>query len=105
MTGPPQPPIQASRIADVLAPVAVDTAYSYRIPIDMAVQPGDFVEAPLGARMTTGIVWAVREGGGDNLKAIARRRDLAPLRQPLRDFLDWVARWTLAPRGDRKSVV
>ena len=98
MTGPPTKPA-TSRIADVLAPVAVDTAYSYRIPADLSLQPGDFVEAPLGARMTTGVVWSVREGGGDNLKAIARRRDMAPLRQPLRDFLDWVARWTLAPRG------
>ena len=99
MTGPPKPTHPVSRIADVLAPVAVDIAYSYRIPADTAVEPGDFVEAPLGARMTAGVVWSVREGGGDNLKPIARRRDWRPLRQPLRDFLDWVARWTLAPRG------
>ena len=26
-------------------------------------------------------------------------RDWPPLRQPLRDFIDWVARWTLGPRG------
>jgi len=98
MTGPPTI-TPTSRIADVLAPVAVDTAYSYRIPVALTVQPGDFVEAPLGARMTTGVVWSMREGGGDNLKPVSRRRDLPPLRQPLREFLDWVARWTLAPRG------
>ena len=37
--------------------------------------------------------------GGDNLKSVAAARDWPPLRQPLRDFVDWVARWTLAPRG------
>ena len=26
-------------------------------------------------------------------------RDWPPLKQPLRDFIDWVARWTLSPRG------
>ena len=41
----------------------------------------------------------MREAGGDNLKSIAAVRDWPPLRQPLRDFVDWVARWTLAPRG------
>ena len=96
MTEPSKP---TSRVADVLAPVAVDIAYSYRIPAELSLQPGDFVEAPLGARMATGVVWSIREGGGDNLKAVARRRELTPLRQSLRDFLDWVARWTLAPRG------
>jgi primosomal protein N' (replication factor Y) len=100
MNGTPKPPTgAASRVADVLAPVAVDTAYSYRIPADIIVAPGDFVAAPLGTRMATGVVWRLREAGGDNLKPLAQRRDLAPLRQPLRDFIDWVARWTLAPRG------
>ena len=50
-------------VADVLAPVAVDTAYSYRVPADLALKPGDFVVAPLGTRQTTGVVWALREGG------------------------------------------
>ena len=49
--------------------------------------------------MATGVVWAVRPGGGDNLKAIAATLDWPPLRAPLRDFIDWVARWTLSPRG------
>jgi primosomal protein N' (replication factor Y) (superfamily II helicase) len=84
---------------DVLAPVAVDTAYSYRAPSDLKLEPGAFVRMPLGARQATGVVWAVRPGGGDNLKAIAGTLDWPPLRAPLRDFIDWVARWTLSPRG------
>src|SRR5450631_3439544 len=100
MTGTPPPePNPSHRVADVLPPVAVDVSYSYRVPAGLVVAPGDFVEIPLGSRTTTGVVWALREGGGDNLKPVQRRRDLTPLRKPLRDFVDWVARWTLAPRG------
>ena len=86
-------------VVDVLAPVAVDTAYSYRIPRGMVLAPGDFVSAPLGTRETTGVVWTVRAANGGNLKAVIAKRDLPPLRQELRDFIDWVARWTMSPRG------
>ena len=84
---------------DVLAPVAVDTAYSYRAPSDWKLEPGACVRMPLGARLATGVVWAVRPAGGDNLKSVAATLDWPPLRPPLRDFIDWVARWTLSPRG------
>ncbi len=86
-------------VVDVLVPVAIDTAYSYRAPAALKLEPGACVGVPLGARHATGVVWASREGGGDNLKSVAAVRDWPPLRQPLRDFIDWVARWTLAPRG------
>lgn len=87
------------QIADVLAPVAVDTAYSYRVPRGLKLEVGDFVTVPLGNREATGVVWSLRNGPGGNLKAIADKRDLPTLAEPLRNFVDWVARWTLAPRG------
>ncbi len=90
---------RVSQIVDVLMPVAVDQTYSYRLPPGLDVARGQFVEAPLGARRTTGIVWSVGAGDGANLKTIVSRRDIPPLPAPLMDFLDWVARWTLAPRG------
>ena len=86
-------------VVDVLAPVAVDTAYSYRAPAGLKLEPGAFVRMPLGARLATGVVWAARAAGGDNLKPIAEVLDWPPLHAPLRDFIDWAARWTLAPRG------
>ena len=89
----------AATVVDVLLPVAVDTAYSYRAPPDLKLEPGAAVRVPLGTRQATGIVWAAREAGGDNLKPVFGARDWPPLRAPLRDFIDWVARWTLAPRG------
>ena len=92
---------QAGAIADVLMPVALDTAYSYAVPPGMALEPGAFVEAPLGPRMALGVVWALRPApqGASNLKSIAARVDAAPLNQHLRDFIDWVARWSMSARG------
>jgi primosomal protein N' (replication factor Y) (superfamily II helicase) len=89
----------AGKIVDALFPVAVDTLYSYKVPAGLTLAPGDFVSAPLGTRVSTGVVWAVRDGDGGNLKSITARRDWPPLKSAMRDFIDWVARWTLAPRG------
>ena len=35
------------RVVDVLVPVALDQAYSYRVPDRMEVAPGDLVDVPL----------------------------------------------------------
>lgn len=90
------------RIVDVLAPVALDQAYSYRVPRGMAVAPGDFVRVPLGPRETTAVVWGegeARPGLDNRLKDIDGVIDLPPLREELRRFVDWVAAYTLSPRG------
>ncbi len=91
----------AATIADVLMPVALDEAFSYAVPPGMALEPGAFVAAPLGSRMAAGVVWALRPAprGAANLKSIAARLDPPPLNQHLRDFIDWVARWSMSARG------
>ncbi|WP_237480466.1 primosomal protein N' [Lichenibacterium dinghuense] len=86
-------------VVDVLIPVAVDQAYSYRVPKDIVLAPGDFVVVPLGTRQTIGVVWDARSAGGDNLKSVLSREDWPPVREPLRRFVDWLANWTLSPRG------
>ena len=50
------------RVADVLVPVAIDQAYSYRVPADLDLTEGDLVEVPLGTRETIGAVWEIRQG-------------------------------------------
>ena len=40
----------APQIADVLMPLALDTAYSYAVPDGMALGEGDVVQVPLGTR-------------------------------------------------------
>src|SRR4030088_1370748 len=84
----------ASRVVDILVPVALDQAYSYRVPDGMALAPGDLVSVPLGARTANGVVWAEIPAPNprlDNrLKYIEERLDVPPLRPELRQFVDWV---------------
>ena len=91
------------RILDVLVPVALDHAYSYRAPDNVTLAPGDLVTVPLGPRECTGVVWGEKETPDqrlDNrLKDITDRLDIPPLRGELRRFIDWVADYTLSPRG------
>jgi len=93
----------APAFVDVLVPVALDQAYSYRVPRDLDLKPGDLVCVPLGAREATGVVWAdnieVRPGLHNRLKEVAEKLDLPPLKPELRHFVDWVSNYTLSPRG------
>ncbi len=93
----------AQRIVDVLVPVALDHTYSYRAPPELDLHVGDLVAVPLGNAETVGVVWAdnvpVRPGLHNRLKDIEAKLDYPPLRGELRRFIDWVANYTLAPRG------
>jgi len=94
----------ATRIVDVLVPVALDQTYSYQVPEGLELAPGDVVCVPLGARSeTTGVVWA--ENATPNLrlhnrmKDVVGKLDVPPLKAELRHFVDWVAGYTLSARG------
>jgi primosomal protein N' (replication factor Y) (superfamily II helicase) len=90
---------QDAQLAEVLAPVAVDQPYSYAVPEGMALGEGDFVRISLGSRVQTGVVWTLRRGSSDRLKPVIERLDLPPLAKRFRTLLDWIATWTMAPRG------
>ena len=93
----------AKRVVDVLVPVALDRAYSYRVPETLALAPGDIVSVPLGARDATAVVWAENPKPNprlDNrLRDVEEKLDLPPLRPELRSFVDWVANYTVSSRG------
>jgi primosomal protein N' (replication factor Y) len=91
-----------NRIVDVLVPVALDQPYSYRVPRGLEVEAGDFVCVPLGPRECTGVVWgegSARPGLDNRLKEIEHKLDIPPLKPELRKFVDWVADYTINPRG------
>ena len=91
------------RVVDVLVPVALDRAYSYRVPEKLDLAPGDIVCVPLGAREATAVVWAENPKPNprfDNrLKDVEEKLEVPPLRPELRSFVDWVANYTLSSRG------
>lgn len=87
--------------AAVLLPLPLPGPYDYRLPPGIAARRGLIVEAPLGPRDVLGVVWGAAEGGvADERLKDARPLDGHPaLPEKLCDFIDWVARYTLAPPG------
>jgi primosomal protein N' (replication factor Y) len=84
--------------------------FDYRVPAELAVQPGDVVLVPLNRREEIGVVWdGVPEGeshgpGGGGvperkLKPLIAVLDTPPMRAELRRFVDWLASYTLSPPG------
>ena len=101
----PRPAPTGPRVVPVLTPVALDTAYSYRVAHDQTVEPGSIVVVPLGPRKVLGVVWDDEPSAkalkiGDNrLREIEHVYDVPPLTTPTRRFVDWVGRYYLMPRG------
>lgn len=85
----------------VLVPYPVDKAYDYIVPKDMDIRIGDFVCVPLSGREIPAVVWG--EGTGDvnpkKLKHIISRYDLKPMSATTQKFIDWVAGYTMTPKG------
>ena len=93
-------------VAEIQIPLAIDTAYSYVVPHGLEVAPGDVVQVPLGPRETVGVVWAVAETvGGSNLRPVTGVLEVPRLTPTLRGLVDWIARYTLAPRGSALAMV
>jgi len=94
-----------SATAEILIPLALDTPYSYAVPAGLALSEGDVVQVPLGPRETLGVVWSVAErAGGSNLRPVTGRVDVGPLPPALRALVDWLARYTLAPKGSALAM-
>ncbi len=101
-----QDPLEIAAARDtvpVLLPLALDSTYDYLLPPGEALQPGDFVLVPIGPRKEVGVVWERDENAKPvdprKLKAVIDRFELPPLPEAARRFADWVARYTLSPRG------
>jgi primosomal protein N' (replication factor Y) len=101
IAAPPSAPL-AQSLAQVLVPMPIDKAYSYSVPADIDVQLGDYVAVPLGSRMLIGVVWNLDQdydGNPNKLKEIAQKYDLPPMGQAQRDFIDFMAKYTLSALG------
>ncbi|QCK86258.1 primosomal protein N' [Phreatobacter aquaticus] len=93
----------APRYADVLIPVAIDRPYSYRVPAELELGPGDVVSVPLGNRTALGVVWQLRDDPGgvshNRLKDVLARYEVPAVPAAIRRLVDWIADYTLSPRG------
>ncbi len=93
----------STRVVDVLVPVALNQAYSYRVPRGVELKPGDVVSVPLGPREVIAVVWAENANPDprlhNRLKDVGEKLDVPPLQEELRTLVDWVANYTLSARG------
>ena len=100
-SAPVLPRFVAGQRVGVLLPLPLSGAYDYRVAAGMELATGDFVRVPLGARQATGVVWGA--GAGDiaegRLREVAARLPAPPMTGVMRDFIDWVAAYTLYPAG------
>src|ERR1700744_2465857 len=96
-------PASSTGVVDVLVPVALNQAYSYRVPRGMELKPGDVVCVPLGPREVVAVVWAENANPDprlhNRLKDVSEKLDVPPLKDELRSLVDWVANYTLSARG------
>jgi len=85
----------------VLLPLPLDAAYDYKADPAWGLGRGAVVEVPLGRRRLIGVV--LGPGGDDvaedKLRGVIRVFDVPRLPGTVLDLVDWVAGWTLAPRG------
>lgn len=87
-------------IADVAFDAPLASPFRYRVPEGWALTPGQRVLAPLKGPPRVGVVVALREGGGEALKSLARVVDPAPLLIPDQiDLVRWMAAESLASFG------
>ncbi|HHI82068.1 MAG TPA: DEAD/DEAH box helicase, partial [Rhizobiales bacterium] len=88
-------------VVSVLLPLALDAAYSYSVPPDMALVVGDYVNVPLGPRLVAGVVWktGVAAPKGMRLRDVRQRFDLPSMSEAQRRFMQWIADYYMAPPG------
>ena len=85
----------------VLLPLPIHALYDYLVPDEFDVVPGNYVVVPLGGRDVLGVVWG--DGLGDvapeKMKPILDVKSAPPLSDTMREFIEWVARYTVNTPG------
>lgn len=85
----------------VLLPLPLAEAYDYLPLEDASRAAGTIVDVPLGKKQMKGVIWGKGMGGvpESKLKPILRLLDLPALPDVSRRFVDWVAHYTVTPKG------
>jgi primosomal protein N' (replication factor Y) len=89
-------------IAEVLLPVPFDHGFDYCLPPHHTIACGDVVKVPFGKRQLFGIVTELKaqsETPVEKLKWVEDKIDWVQLSPAESKFIDWMAAYTLAPRG------
>jgi primosomal protein N' (replication factor Y) len=95
-----------ARIAKILIPRPLPEPFDYSEPHGLDLRLGQIVAAPLGPRLTVGVVVDLRDAAGGNrpLKPVAEILDIPPLPTRTIEFIDWAARYSVDSPGQALAI-
>ncbi|MEM7068402.1 MAG: primosomal protein N' [Pseudomonadota bacterium] len=90
-----------TRTVSVLLPIPTEGPYSYGVPEDLVLEPGDIVKVPLGPREVAAVVWDRIEDTVDpkKLRYVISKFECPPLSKEMRRFVEWIAGYTISAPG------
>jgi primosomal protein N' (replication factor Y) len=91
-----------STIIKVLLPKPFFEPFDYKVSASLTVSVGQYVLVPFGRQLLWGVVWETGIASAlqdDKIKEIKEVSDLPPLSILTKNFLEWVAHYTLSPLG------
>ena len=88
------------KIVGVLPALPFDRPFDYKV--NREVEVGQIVEVPFGKIRQIGIVYSLQpsmEVNADKIKSVSKYIDFPPLKSELLRFMEWVAKYNMAPLG------
>ena len=89
---------------EILLPLPFDKSFTYQVPLDVDLLPGDYVLIPFRKNNIIGIVWKdvsfqESQNFSYQLKNIEKKFPFSPMPKNFRQFLEWVSQYTMTPLG------
>ncbi|MEH6809963.1 MAG: primosomal protein N' [Hyphomonas oceanitis] len=89
-------------VARILFVLPLPEPFDYAVPEGMDVRVGSYVTAPLGQTERLGVVWELlgdEAVAGRTLKPVLSVYDVPPIRDAMREFISWGAKYTVSHPG------
>ena len=95
-------------VARILFVLPLPEPFDYAVPEGMDVRVGSYVTAPLGQTERLGVVWELlgdEAVAGRTLKPVLSVYDVPPMRDAMREFISWGAKYTVSHPGHVLGMV
>ena len=85
----------------VLFPKIFNHSFTYESKLSENLKPGDFVKAPFGSSVITGIIWPQEQKTTKKfkLKEIVKKINVKNLSPSMLEFISWFSKYNLVPLG------
>ena len=85
----------------VLFPKIFDYPFTYKSDISESLSYGDFVKAPFGSSVITGVVWPYEQKTEKKfkIKKISKKIKVKNLNPSMVEFISWFSKYNLVPLG------